>query len=250
MNAINYFIFSAQQDEETSQDLTVIAEESIDGHFSELDIQKRPESRLGSTQSDIKEISFGKQEKRIREQFQEHWSERNEAIELRTEIKDIPISEKLMMMHRDEQNRTIVPNEQFEAERLESLNVHYSNSCPITDEDLLTGIIAKHSDIDSRKKSNESAEKSDCGAPIISDTDSVASNISDDNVLTIASGNESDENEIQDEIQVINGLTSNGVETKNEIRSERSQFEAIRLCSFAELLGEYNWSIPYALYKV
>ena len=249
MNAINYFIFSAQQDEETSQDLTVIAEESIDGHFSELDIQKRPESRLGSTQSDIKEIPFGKQEEQIREQFKEHWSERNEAIELRTEIKDIPISEKLMMMHRDEQNRTIVPNEQFEAERLESLNVHYSNSCPITDEDLLTGIIAKHSDIDSRKESNESAEKSDCGAPI-TDTDSVASNISDDNVLTIASGNESDENEIQDEIQVINGLTSNGVETKNEIRSERSQFEAIRLCSFAELLGEYNWSIPYALYKV
>ena len=250
MNAINYFIFSAQQDEETSQDLTVIEEESIDDHFSEFDIQKRPESRLGSTQSDIKEISFSKQEEKIREEFKEHWSERNEAIELRTEIKDIPISEKLMMMHRAEQNRTIVPNEQFEAERLECMNVRYSNSCPITDEDLLTGIIAKHSDIDVRKKSNESAEKSDCGAPIISDSDSVASNISDDNVLTIASGNESDENEVQDGIQVINGVTSHGVETKVEVRSERSQFEAIRLCSFAELLGEYNWSIPYALYKV
>ena len=246
-------IFSAQQDEETSQELTVIEEESIDDHFSEFDMQKRPESRLGSTQSDIKEISFGKQEERIREQFKEHWSERNEAIELQAEIKDIPISEKLMMMHRAEQNRTIVPNEQFGAERLESINVlsqSHSSSCPITDEDLLTEIIAQHSDNHSRKKSHDSAEKGDCGAPIISDTDSVASNISDDNVLTIASGNESDENEVQDEIQVINGVTSHGVETKVEVRAERSQFEVIRLCSFADLLGEYNWSIPYALYKV
>lgn len=243
-------IFSAQQDEETSQELTVIEEESIDDHFSEFDMQKRPESRLGSTQSDIKEISFGKQEERIREQFKEHWSERNEAIELQAEIKDIPILEKLMMMHRAEQNRTIVPNEQFEAERLESMNVRQSSSCPITDEDLLTEIIAQHSDNHSSKKSHDSAEKGDCGAPIISDTDSVASNISDDNVLTIASGNESDENEVQDEIQVINGVTSHGVETKVEVRAERSQFEVIRLCSFADLLGEYNWSIPYALYKV
>ena len=156
-----------------------------------------------------------------------------------------------MMMHKAEQKRTIVPNEQFEAEQLERMNDRYSSSCSITDEDLLTEIIAQHSDIHSRKKSDESAEKGDCGAPIISDSDSVASNISDDNVLTIASGNESDENEVQDEIQEINpGVTSHGVETKVEVRSERSQFEMIRLCSFAELLGEYNWSIPYALYKV
>ena len=156
-----------------------------------------------------------------------------------------------MMMHKAEQKRTIVPNEQFEAEQLESMNDRYSSSCSITDEDLLTAIIAQHSDIHLRKKSDESAEKGDCGAPIISDSDSVASNINDDNVLTIASGNESDENEAQDEIQEINpGVTSHGVETKVEVRSERSQFEMIRLCSFAELLGEYNWSIPYALYKV
>ena len=227
----------------------MIEEESIDNHSSEPDMLERAESILGSGQPDIEKLSFGKQEQRIREQFKEYRTERNEDIELRTEIEDIPISEKLMMMHRAEQNKTIVPDEQFEEKELENMDFRYSNSGPITDEDLLTEIIAQHSDIHSRKKSDESTEKGDCGAPIISDSDSDASNISD-NVLTIASGNESDENEVQDEIPVIHGVTAHEVGTKVEVREKRTQFELIRLSSFAELLGEYNWSIPYALYKV
>ena len=235
-------MFRAQQDDESSQELTVIEEECVDDHSSEPDILERAETRLGSGQPDIQKLSFGKQEQRIREHFKECRTERNEDIELRTEIKDIPISEKLMMMHRAEQNKTIVPDKQFEVKEPENMEFRYSNSCPITDEDLLTEIIAQHSDIPLRKKSDESTGKGDCGAPIISDSDSVASNISD-NVLTIASGNESDENEVEDEIPVINVGLKVDVLTK-------TQFELIRLSSFAELLGEYNWSIPYALYKV
>ena len=227
----------------------MIEKESIDDHFSKPDILERAESRLGSGQPDIQELSFGKQEQRVREQFKEYRTERNEDIELRTEIKDIPISEKLMMMHRAEQNKITVSDEQFEELEPENMDFRYSNSCPITDEDLLTEIIAQHSDIPSRKKSDESTGNGDCGAPIISDSDSVASNLSD-NVLTIASGNESDENEVQDDIPVINGVTAHEVGTKVEVRTKRTQFELIRLSSFAELLGEYNWSIPYALYKV
>ena len=242
-------IFSDKQDDESSQELTVIDEEPIKDHFSEPEILERPESRLGSRQPDVQELSFGKPEQRIREQFKEHQIERTESIEVRTEIKDIPISEKLMMMHREEQNRTTVSTEEFD-----DIDVPFSSSGPFTDEDRLAEIIARHSDNHSRKKSDESQGKGDCGAPIISDSESEASNINDENVLTIASGEASEEmyeHGVADEIHVMNGVSRNHeIESKDDIRASMSQYEQIRLCSFAELLGEYNWSIPYALYKV
>ena len=229
--------------------MTVIEEEPLDDHLSEPEILERAESRLGSRQPDVEEVSFGKQEQRIRERFKDYQTELTESIELRTEIKDIPISEKLMMMHRAEQNKKKIPEEQFQEEPSGRTYVReyfrFENSDSLTDEDRLTEIIARHSE---RKKSAESGEKGECGAPIISDSDSVTSNVSDDNILTIGSGSASDENIVPDEVPVING--SHEMQTEVEVRAERTQFEEIRLCAFAELLGEYNWSIPYALYKV
>ena len=41
-------MFRAQQDDESSQELTVIEEECVDDHSSEPDILERAETRLGS----------------------------------------------------------------------------------------------------------------------------------------------------------------------------------------------------------
>ena len=200
------------------------------------------------------------------DQFKDQQTEKTDALELRTSIQDIPISEKLMMMHLAEQNSA----EKFQEEN----TVRYVDSSPtsITDEDRLEEIIARHSDSHSRLKSTEKAPV-DCGAPVISDSDSTASNLSEEyHVLPIVSGDEADPSDSNDDEKP--GLFGNNDEVTakvddvvefavedevdKEVRDEfevvtkqqRSQYDLVKLSSFAELLGEYNWYVSNDSNKV